>query len=210
MDKEQLLRAVASEAKSCRNCPLGQSRRLCVPGEGNPDSPVMLVCEAPGREEDQQGRPFAGPAGQLLEGLLSFAGTQRSEVYITNVVKCRPPDNRDPKQDEIQACRGFLERQIAAVRPRLIVSLGRHATNALRPQLTGQRGKLAVAEGRLALALLHPAAALRRREWRTNLIQDFRQVAAVLDGKVTVKSVEAESAKPPEDAPLADRQGSLL
>ena len=191
MDREQLLANVASEAERCRACPLGDNRKNCVPGEGDPQSRVLFVGEAPGREEDEQGRPFVGQAGQLLEGLLAFAGATRDAVYITNVVKCRPPGNRDPEPSEVAACRNFLERQITALNPQLIVTLGKYATETLQPGLwsPARRGKLTVRENRLILPLLHPAAALRRREWRRDLIQDFRQVADVMDGKATLKTV---------------------
>ncbi|HCL26255.1 MAG TPA: uracil-DNA glycosylase, partial [Dehalococcoidia bacterium] len=118
---------VAVQVRSCTSCPLHAGRTNAVPGEGNPNADVMFIGEGPGYQEDRQGRPFVGPAGQLPEGLLASIGTNREEVFIANMVKCRPPGNRDPAPAEMAACTKYLDRQIELVNPKLIVTLGRFA-----------------------------------------------------------------------------------
>jgi DNA polymerase len=125
------LRRISEEVEACSKCPLHLTRRRAVPGEGNPNAEVMLIGEAPGEVEDETGRPFVGAAGKLLNSLLQDIGVDRSSLYITNVVKCRPPNNRDPTDEEINACKPYLIRQIAVVRPRRIVTLGRHSTRVI-------------------------------------------------------------------------------
>lgn len=125
------LRRISEEVEACSKCPLHLTRRRTVPGEGNPNAEVMLIGEAPGEVEDETGRPFVGAAGKLLNSLLQDIGVDRSSLYITNVVKCRPPNNRDPTDEEINACKPYLIRQIAVVRPRRIVTLGRHSTRVI-------------------------------------------------------------------------------
>ncbi len=125
------LRRISEEVEACSKCPLHLTRKRTVPGEGNPNAEVMLIGEAPGEVEDETGRPFVGAAGKLLNSLLQDIGVDRSSLYITNVVKCRPPNNRDPTDEEINACKPYLIRQIAVVRPRRIVTLGRHSTRVI-------------------------------------------------------------------------------
>jgi DNA polymerase len=125
------LRRISEEVEACSKCPLHLTRKRAVPGEGNPNAEVMLIGEAPGEVEDETGRPFVGAAGKLLNSLLQDIGVDRSSLYITNVVKCRPPNNRDPTDEEINACKPYLIRQIAVVRPRRIVTLGRHSTRVI-------------------------------------------------------------------------------
>jgi len=129
--KVEELRRISEEIEACSKCPLHLTRRRAVPGEGNPNAEVMLIGEAPGEVEDETGRPFVGAAGKLLNSLLQDIGVDRSSLYITNVVKCRPPNNRDPTDEEINACKPYLIRQIAVVRPRRIVTLGRHSTRVI-------------------------------------------------------------------------------
>ena len=166
------LEAIAAEVRVCRSCRLAETRTRAVPGEGHPDTEVMFVGEGPGQTEDQQGRPFVGRAGDLLVKLLATLGWRRQEVFITNVVKCRPPGNRDPEPDEIAACAPYLRRQLEVLDPAVVVTLGRfsmahfrpgeritqiHGTHAPAPEPTG-------ASDALAYALFHPAAALRSTE----------------------------------------------
>ncbi len=127
MSSEDLLKEIAAEVSTCTKCNLCKSRTRAVPGEGNPHARIMFIGEGPGFREDQQGRPFVGPAGQFLEELLSSINLKRSDVFITNVVKCRPPENRDPLPEEINACNDYLDRQIAAIKPQVIVTLGRYS-----------------------------------------------------------------------------------
>src|SRR5579863_2645737 len=122
---EELLREVATEVSTCSKCDLCKGRTRAVPGEGSPTAKILFIGEGPGFNEDRQGRPFVGPSGQFLEELLKSIHLNRSDVFITNVVKCRPPENRDPLPDEIAACDDYLDRQIAAIQPQVIVTLGR-------------------------------------------------------------------------------------
>ena len=176
---------VAQAVRSCTDCPLHRGRTNAVPGEGSPSADVMFIGEGPGFHEDRQGRPFVGPAGQLLEGLLASIGTNRDEVFIANMVKCRPPDNRDPEPSEIAACGKFLERQIELINPRLIVTLGRFSLGRFFPgeSITRSRGRLRHKDGRAIFPVMHPAAALRRQELRKTLVEDFRSISEILEAE---------------------------
>jgi uracil-DNA glycosylase family 4 len=183
-DREEEYRRLVEEIAHCTRCPLHRYRKNPVPGEGPLDARVMVVGEAPGRREDEQGRPFVGPAGQLLNRLLELAGLRRDMVYITNVVKCRPPGNRDPKEEEIEACLPYLIRQIRIIRPGLIIAVGRHAGRVLYrlaglrwTSMTRLHGRVveAVIEGQPVLLAVtyHPAAALYKPPIREELEKDF-------------------------------------
>jgi uracil-DNA glycosylase len=154
-----------------------------VPGEGDPDADVMLVGEAPGASEDEQGRPFVGRAGRLLDELLEAAGLVRADVFITNVVKARPPGNRDPKAAEVAHHMPWLEQQLALIRPGVVIPLGRHALAHFAPgkKITEVHGRLIVERERRLVAWLHPAAALRSRNFRETLFEDARALPAILD-----------------------------
>lgn len=138
------LEEVAQAVRDCADCPLHRGRANAVPGEGSPWAELMFIGEGPGFHEDRQGRPFVGPAGQLLEGLLASIGTNRNDVFIANMVKCRPPDNRDPEPTEIATCKKYLDRQIELIDPKLIVTLGRFSLGRFFPgeSITRARGKL--------------------------------------------------------------------
>jgi len=155
-----------------------------VPGEGSHTADVMLVGEAPGASEDKQGRPFVGRAGKFLDELLGEAGLAREDVFITNVVKARPPGNRDPKADEVAHYMPWLERQLALIRPRVVIPLGRHALAHFAPgqKISEVHGTLIESEGRLVVPWLHPAAALHRQPLRETLLQDARALPGVLEG----------------------------
>src|SRR6266513_5599101 len=127
MSTEEILEKVAAEVSICTKCDLSKGRTKAVPGEGNPHARILFIGEGPGQQEDRQGRPFVGPAGQFLDELLASIELRRSDVFITNVVKCRPPNNRDPLPEEIAACDNYLDRQIAALNPQVIVTLGRYS-----------------------------------------------------------------------------------
>lgn len=177
------LAEAARVIQSCSACRLCEGRTKAVPGEGNPHAKIMLVGEAPGANEDFQGRPFVGMAGQMLNAELEKAGLRREDVFITNVVKCRPPDNRKPKEDEVQACADFLRRQVDAVRPRLLVALGTSAFHALvdtKVPIGVARGKQFVSKlGVPVLATFHPSAILYNRSRKTGAIaQDLRTALA--------------------------------
>lgn len=191
---------VARAVRACTDCPLHQGRTNAVPGEGNPSAALMFIGEGPGFHEDRQGRPFVGPAGQLLEGLLASIGTTRDSVFIANMVKCRPPENRDPQPPEIAACSKYLERQIELVNPKLIVTLGRFSLGRFFPgeSVTRARGRLREKDGRLIFPVLHPAAALRRPELRATMVEDFRAIAAALESAPTPDPEPADSRMEPE------------
>jgi len=194
--RQAVLARIAGEVSKCTRCPLYFSRTKTVPGEGDPCPEVVFVGEAPGFNEDQQGRPFVGAAGALLTELIESIGLKRSEVFITNVVKCRPPQNRDPREEEIAACLPFLREQLRTLAPRIIVMLGRHSARTILG-LYGQRGvdSIMSVRGRVfkvetewgevsLLPTLHPAAALYNPRLRSLLEDDFRKLKSLLsEGK---------------------------
>ena len=171
--------ALKRECADCRSCPLAETRTKLVFGVGREDAEVLFVGEGPGEQEDKQGEPFVGPAGQLLDDMLAMIGLDRSRVYIANVVKCRPPHNRDPQPDEQAACRGWLDRQIELIRPRLIVCLGRIAAMALIDpgfRITREHGQWFERDGRRIMATYHPSALLRDPGKRPEAFMDLREL----------------------------------
>ncbi|MGQ9815808.1 MAG: uracil-DNA glycosylase family protein, partial [Candidatus Roseilinea sp.] len=158
------LNTLANAVRQCALCPLSQTRTNAVPGEGPASAEIMFVGEGPGFNEDKQGRPFVGAAGQFLNELLQIAGFKREDVYITNVVKCRPPGNRDPLPEEIQACARYLDRQIELINPKVIVTLGRFSMARWFPneKISATHGKTKRVGGRVVVAMFHPAAALHQ------------------------------------------------
>ncbi len=175
---QELYRTIAS----CPDCDLCQNRTHAVPGEGPEDAAIMFVGEGPGFYEDQQGRPFVGPAGRFLEELLASVGLRRELVYITNVIKCRPPNNRDPLPLEIEACRKHLQRQIELIRPKLIVTLGRYSLAWFLPKegIGKVHGQLKVVGAQHVLPMYHPAAALHAANMRRVIEEDFRKIPEAL------------------------------
>lgn len=176
MTKGELLEQIAAEVRPCTNCGLYQGTKHAVPGAGNPEAEVMFIGEGPGFNEDRQGLPFVGPAGTFLNELLREAGLTRAEVFITNVVKHRPPENRDPLPEEIAACSGYLTRQIAAIDPKVIVTLGRYSMARFFPDAKISRihGQYKVVDGRVVVPMYHPAAALRTDAVKRAAFEDFR------------------------------------
>src|SRR5436305_9741211 len=160
MSSEEILKEIAVEVSTCPLCDLCKTRTKAVPGEGNPHAKIMFIGEGPGYHEDKQGRPFVGPAGQFLNELLTIAGLDRAGVYIANVVKCRPPGNRDPEPVEMAACAPYLERQIALIKPRVIVTLGRYSMAKFFPgeRISQIHGTARMVDGRMCAAMYHPAA----------------------------------------------------
>lgn len=176
---EPELEALAATVAGCTRCRLAEGRKNVVFGSGNPDADLMLVGEGPGAEEDRQGLPFVGPAGELLTKIIQAIDLKREEVYIANVVKCRPPGNREPQPDEVQACRGYLEKQIALVRPRILVALGRTAAQTLlgNESPIGQlRGRWYQVLGIPTMVTYHPAALLRNQALKRPTWEDMQQV----------------------------------
>ncbi len=185
--REELI-ALYREMSDCHDCPLAGSRSNLVFGSGNADADLMFVGEAPGFYEDRQGRPFVGRAGKLLDELLAEVGLDRDDVFITNVLKCRPPDNRDPLPDEIEVCSPYLHRQVALIAPRVICTLGNFATRLLtgrREGITKVHGVPQTRElgGRTVrlYPIFHPAAALRTAALRVTLQEDFARLRALLE-----------------------------
>jgi uracil-DNA glycosylase family 4 len=174
MTLEQLEEAV----RVCTLCPLFQGRTQAVPGEGPLNADIMFIGEGPGFHEDRQGRPFVGAAGQFLEELLASIGMTREQVYITNVVKCRPPGNRDPLPNEISACEPYLERQIQLIRPKIIVTLGRFSMYRYFPgaSISKIHGQPKRVGNVLVVPMFHPAAALHQPKWRPLVEADFKKL----------------------------------
>ena len=197
---------IATRIRACRNCPLGSQRTNAVPGEGNPNSRVVFVGEAPGFHEDQQGRPFVGQAGKLLDELLAAAGLHRNDVFIANTLKCRPPGNRDPLPAEMEACAGHLAAQIEALDPAVIVTLGRYSLQRFLPGATISRvhGQKFTREERTVVPMYHPAAALHQGSLRAVIEDDFRKLPGYLSDPEPAAPAE------PEPEPVAAEQGRLL
>ncbi len=162
----------------CERCDLSNNRKNTVPGEGSKDADIMIIGEAPGKKEDETGRPFVGRAGKVLTEALEKAGIKRSDVFITNVVKCRPPKNRNPKKDEIKKCRGYLEDQLETIEPNIIVPLGNSALKTLLGQqrISEKRGEIFEKDGRKYMPTYHPAATIYNRKLRPELIKDLEKI----------------------------------
>jgi DNA polymerase len=179
------LAALAGTVAGCTRCRLAEGRSRVVFASGNPDAELMLIGEGPGAEEDRQGLPFVGAAGELLTKIIQAMDLRREDVYIANVVKCRPPGNRDPQSDEVAACRGFLERQIALVQPRVIVALGKVAAQTLlgtESSIGQMRGRWHRIHGVPAMVTYHPAALLRNPALKRPTWEDMQQVRDKLRG----------------------------
>jgi DNA polymerase len=176
------LKDLHEQIRACTLCKLRAARTNVVPGEGPEKAEIMFIGEGPGFHEDKQGRPFVGAAGKFLEELLESIGLKREEVFITNVVKCRPPANRDPDPDEIEACRGYLDRQIELVQPKMVVTLGRFSMaryfpNAKISQIHGHPKKM---EGVIYYPMYHPAAALHQPSLRRTVQEDMKRIPQFL------------------------------
>ena len=213
-ERRQALEEIAAEVAVCTRCPLHVQRTRAVPGEGHSDTEVIFVGEGPGYNEDQQGRPFVGAAGALLNELLKAIGWKREEVYITNVVKCRPPGNRDPDPGEIAACAPYLRRQLEVLDPALVVTLGRHSLGTFMPgtRISGAHGTQRPADpatgarAALAYAMYHPAAALRQNSLRETMLHDMAGIPqALLDSRAR-RADEATPTPAPADAQVPDPQ----
>ena len=201
------MKELESQVRTCQLCRLAKTRTNAVPGEGSVRAEVMFIGEGPGYHEDKQGRPFVGPAGQFLNELLGIAGLSRESVFIANVVKCRPPQNRDPLPDEIAACAPYLARQMALVNPRIVVTLGRYS---MAQFFQGERisqihGTARIVDGRLCVAMYHPAAGLHQASLADVIRSDFRKLPIYIEQArlmskppaevVAERVVEAEEAR---------------
>jgi DNA polymerase len=200
------LEAIGVDVRACRLCKLCQTRTVGVPGEGSSNAEVMFIGEGPGFHEDQQGRPFVGAAGQLLTEMLRGIGMRREDVFITNVVRCRPPGNRDPLPDELSACDTYTQRQIAVLDPKLIVTLGRYSMARFvgSGPMRELHGRTREWNGVTCLAMYHPAAILRTPtiEMRRVYAEDFQKIPTLLDdarrkrAALATATLAAEAAAP--------------
>lgn len=200
------LEELRSEALACTSCRLAEGRTHVVFGDGSPTADVVFVGEAPGQREDEQGLPFVGRSGQLLNQLLGEIGIDRSDVYIGNVVKCRPPNNRDPRPDEIDACKGYLREQLQLIDPKVVVTLGNFSSKLLLRTETGitrLRGTAYEWWGRYLVPTFHPAAALRgSARVLEEMRYDFKLVRDAIDGNLA--PAPETDADPPDEDPLED------
>lgn len=187
-DSSDSLEKIEEEIRSCTKCPLAKTRKNAVPGEGGFRKKVMFIGEAPGRWEDIKGRPFVGAAGKYLDELLASIGLSREDVYITNIVKCRPPGNRDPTDEEISLCSPYLERQLAVMKPRVICPLGRFSAKYILEKfgfamksISAVQGKVFRGKDVIIIPMYHPAAALYHGQWKPALERSFKILREVLD-----------------------------
>ena len=178
MDRNLELKKIADAVSSCKKCDLCHSREKGVPGEGPPNAELMFIGEGPGFHENMQGRPFVGAAGELLVELLDGIGLKREQVFITNVVKCRPPGNRDPQPEELMACNPYLEKQLQIINPKVVVTLGRFSMARFIPQakISEIHGQPVKVKGMLVVPFFHPAAALHRPSLRPVVEEDFAKL----------------------------------
>jgi len=182
MSKEQV-EAIAAEISTCTLCALHEGRTNTVPGSGNPDADIMFIGEAPGQYEDEQGIPFVGRSGQYLNYLLDKIGLARTDVFITNVVKCRPPGNRDPQKTEMESCKSYLDRQIKTIDPKVIVTVGRFSMAKYFPKgkISEIHGKPLYENERAYYPIYHPAAALRNPRLKRDMEDDFERLLEVIE-----------------------------
>ncbi len=203
-DPQAQLEAINAAVRSCKRCSLCQGRSHSVPGSGPVTARIMFIGEGPGFHEDRQGLPFVGAAGQLLDELLAMIGIKRADVYITNVVKCRPPQNRDPLPEEITACGSYLDQQLSLIKPKVVITLGRYSMARWFPnaKISAIHGKPKKIGGVLYIPMLHPAAALHQPAWRTQLEEDFRKIPEYLKQAGGAGEQEQEDVPPAEQLSL--------
>ena len=211
-ERARVLEEVAQAVAGCDKCSLKHSRKKAVPGEGPANAQIMFIGEGPGFYENEQGRPFVGAAGKFLDELLDKIGMKRGDVYITNVVKCRPPANRDPEPEEIRTCTNhYLFRQIEAIDPKVIVTLGRHSMGLFLPdaKISSVHGQSSWVKGRLIVPMYHPAAALHQQSLRPTIEKDFARLPELVAKAAEVKPEKVEAAA--EGKPKSDpKQLSFL
>ena len=195
-DREQALETIHTRVRKCALCPLHIGRTHAVPGDGPVNATIMFIGEAPGFHEDQQGIPFVGAAGKLLNELLEKAGIDRNIVYISNVIKCRPPGNRDPQPDEVEACGPYLDQQIEIINPKVIVTLGRYSMSRAFPEekISAVHGNPRKIGNYTYFPMYHPAAALHQPSLRSLVEADFNRLRELLEGNL----IPEEFAPPPE------------
>jgi len=209
MTPAEILEDVARQVRVCQECQLHLSRKNAVPGEGPASAEIMLIGEGPGFHENEQGRPFVGAAGKYLDELLQNAGLKRSEVFIANVVKCRPPGNRDPLPEELAACSEFLDRQIQAIHPLAIITLGRYSMARFIPnvKISAIHGQARWIGELLVVPMFHPAAALHQPALKTSVEHDFSLLPALIVQARKKRDGKAEA--PAANPPAAPEQASV-
>lgn len=196
------LQNLDNQISKCEKCALCKTRINVVPGGGNSNADIMFIGEGPGKNEDEQGIPFVGAAGKMLDKLIGLIGLTREDIYIANVVKCRPPNNRDPLPEEVDACRPWLDQQIKIIKPKLIVLLGRHSMDRFLPnqKISLDHGKPKRRKGQVYFPIYHPAAALYRNSLLEDLEKDFKKIPKVL--KIIKKSKVEDNKKEKEEKKL--------
>ncbi|MBI4314654.1 MAG: uracil-DNA glycosylase [Chloroflexi bacterium] len=199
-ETQDSLSLIAGQVRACEQCKLHATRKKAVPGDGPENAKIMFLGEGPGFHENEQGKPFVGAAGKFLDELLASIGMKRANVFITNVIKCRPPQNRDPELDELKACDGYLQRQIALINPKVIVTLGRYSMEKFFPgaRISSIHGQARTIGGRLVVALFHPAAALHQPQYRALIEQDFKKLPELI---AKVEAAQSAASTPPDDEP---------
>jgi uracil-DNA glycosylase family 4 len=204
MNKEQELLQIEQQVKACRRCSLWKTAKNAVPGEGPPTAEIMFIGEGPGQNEDEQGRPFVGAAGKFLEELLHSIKMSRSSVFIGNVIKHRPPANRDPLPDEIEACWPWMQEQIRIIQPKVICTLGRFSLARFLPlaKISRDHGKPKRVGEYVILPLYHPAAALYQGSLRATLEEDFKKIPLILEKLAEIKKETAKEEKQVEQNKL--------
>lgn len=194
MEAIEIMQEIAKQVSVCEKCTLHLTRKRSVPGEGPINAHMLFIGEGPGYNENEMGRPFVGQAGKFLDELISHAGYQRHEVFITNVVKCRPPENRDPLPDELTACAVYLDQQIATINPDIIVTLGRFSMAKFFPlaRISAIHGKAAWVGERLIVPMFHPAAALHQPNLKNDIIADFKALPLAIEEAQKRKMAQAQ------------------
>jgi DNA polymerase len=197
----ETLAQIAAEIAACQKCPLYHGRTHPVPGAGKEDAEILFIGEGPGFNEDQQGLPFVGASGKFLESMLGSIGLTRRDVFIANVVKCRPPENRDPLEEEIAACRDYLDRQIDAINPSVIVTLGRFSMARYFPgaKISAIHGRGKMIGNRMIVPFFHPAAALHQPNMRESIMADFALLPGYIE-QVRASSAPVQAPPPEDDA----------
>jgi len=210
MSADEKINQLAKEVSTCVKCALHESRKKSVPGDGPANAEIMFIGEGPGFHENEQGHPFVGASGKFLDQLLAQAGVTREDVFIANVVKCRPPGNRDPLPDELAACDTYLEAQINAINPSIIVTLGRFSMNKFFPgaKISAAHGQMQKVGERFVIPMFHPAAALHQAALKPSILGDFAKLPAQLNeartalGKpIIVEKTKNKTAEIPDDNP---------
>jgi DNA polymerase len=213
MPVEQALSRIAKKVSTCTQCALHESRKMSVPGDGPADAEIMFIGEGPGFHENEQGHPFVGASGKFLDQLLAQAGVTRAEVFIANVVKCRPPGNRDPLPDELAACNVYLEAQIKSINPSIIVTLGRFSMNKFFPgaKISAVHGQMKKIGERFVIPMFHPAAALHQAALKPSILGDFAKLPEQLnEARRALGRAVVEKRKPAEAQDEAPKQLGLF